>query len=1188
MKKGMLSLAALTLGLALFAPTSSPRPSSAQPGAILYPAVSLSAKTAIYKYAVIGTTYKVKTGLISAQDPYGNALTDKEVLLYWTFGEYLFEYANSIEHVKVYESKPEDSLRFFGEMPSSFVTGVSYLLPGAEVVSGVKRTNGAPAIAMEEATLEIFDSKGSLLAIASSAGASYTYLFTTPGSYSLSYAYTDAFRDQAILSVPLTVENKAGIVSESLPAETTLYEPISLAEIYGLNEGNHYPVSLSVTTPSKAVLTPTNSLTPSEIGTYMFHLASSIAGSTITKDVAVLVKEGGTALLSARDALDDFACGKVTLPSNVIWGNESGVSFQALETGASFLYAEPVDLAALNGANLIDFVANYDTTDSGITQVDITLIDAYDSSNQFLVRLQENDAAYLEKGNPARDNNIMVYAGVPGDLGGSVYSHSASPSPLKDANGNAYDWGFFVAWEQSLAPNLDTNRTFNPVGFGWDTAKQMAVMDTVLSNSEPSCRVPLYDDASNPYHFAGFAHNKVYVKFSVSAGDGTVLINDIGGVALSSAKAASFTSDASILMENDASKASLTGAVNYRYPLPEVYDYDYVNKRTKATTVSLYYGEEDLSSLIVDHAFTPSKSGAYKAVYSSTNALGIAVKKSVAFTIDDAPTPLTFSAPSLSSKIMARYKIPTFTVSGGNGAITKSLTLQKGTESIAVNEGDTILLDQKTSYAFVLKAEDEIGSSLSQTIPLSVNFDAVYYAMDVFPKCLEVGAPLTLPVPTAIDFAGEGSGTALSCEVQIGGETLAPGASYTPTIPGDFTAKYVVGKGTAREASHSYSYHVRNAGIDTSALSDFFLTTSLLDSSLGENGALFNFKTTSRNASIALPYPTTTSLFALRFAILKDSAKFSDLSLRFTAFNGKELLLKIANATTSTPKLYVNGVNTGITLPLVNGTFPSGELQGKAYQEYTLFLDGGLARIMNANYSTLYEISSWYDEDSFSGFSRGGAYVSFEFSGISGAASFLLEDVGNQGFTSTVLKRGDRTIPQLGFATNFSLEQTAELGSTETLPEAYAYDVLSFTSSVSYTVSDPSGNPVTPENNAFRIDKTGSYSIIYVVSDTHRTSSLYYSVVGIDDVAPTITVESDYLSSYAYLSSVTIANFSVKDNASDSLSGEILLYAPDDSITALTAGSSYTFTLKGTYRLRYLCFDLSGNRAVKEYVISVA
>lgn len=1169
------ALAGMGTGLTALAPSQGTNP-------IVF-AVTGESKKVVYRYYLLGETYQVRSGIISATDPNGKAITDSKVLLYWTSGEYVFEYASVIEHVKVYETKPEDQLRFAGDFPKNMITGVSYSFPSAVAVSGVKRTNGAPAIADAETTFEVLDSTGAIVGAVAESAASYSYLFSKPGSYSIGYVYTDAFLDERVLSVPVQVDNKVGVVSESFPSETTLYESVSLSGIYGLNEGERYPVTTTCTTPSNETVNVSDSYIPEEVGDYVFHFVSSILGTDYKKDATLHVLAGGTALLTARDGLSDFGCGKAALPSNVSWKNSTGVSFTTAGSGSTFTYAEPIDLEKLNGANLIDFATNYDTTDTGITQVDVTLIDAYDSSNKFTVRCKQNDAAYLPKTNSAHDNNVLVYSGSNGSFGGSIYSSSSNPKILTDASGNPYNWGFFAAWAQSMAPNLDPARSFEPVGFGWDVDGKMALMDTTFSSSEPACRVPLYDTATNPYNFKGFAHNKVYLKFEVTGGSGKVLILDIGGVSLSEADRSNFCSDASVLFTEGDASTYFHGAVGYSYPLPEVYEYDYLNRRNKTTKVALYHGETDVSSLLQDNAFTPSEAGVYKAVYTSANALGISVSKTISFTIDAAITALAAPTQSLSAKIMDHFQIPAFAVTGGNGTLSKSLQFKKGNSVVPTKEGQVYLLDEKTNYSVLLSVKDALGQTLEKEYPLSVDYDAVYYSMESFPKCLETGKAVTLPNPIATDYGVSGEPAELSKQVTISGTTYKPGDSYTPTTAGDYTANYVVGKGTAREATHSYSFHVRDAGIVTNQLGNFFLEKNVSTTVLGENGVVFAFGTKSKTASIEMPYATTTSLLALNFSVLKDAAHYSDLTLRFAAFNGEEIVLKIAGITTNLPKLYLNGVNTGVTLPMTSGTFPSGELSGKGYQQYALFLDGGNGRLLSSSYSTLCTFDKWMNGDDYTYFVRGGAYLSFEVSGISGTSSLLLNTVGNQIFTTTALKRGDRTIPELGFETAFSMEQSVQLGSVEKLPTAYVYDVLSYASTVSVIVNDPSGNDVSLDsNNSFTVTKTGSYSVIYAVSDGNRTSSLYYSVVGIDDAAPTLTLQGNYDSSYVLNASLTILDCTASDNASESLKVVILLYAPDDSITLVKAGDKVNLTLQGNYYLRYLCYDDAGNGALKE------
>ena len=74
----------------------------------------------VYKYALLGDTYAVESGLVSAKTPSGEdiAANSRTVFLDWAQGSYIFEYGAKIVNLKVYESAPEDKVIYGDEVPS--------------------------------------------------------------------------------------------------------------------------------------------------------------------------------------------------------------------------------------------------------------------------------------------------------------------------------------------------------------------------------------------------------------------------------------------------------------------------------------------------------------------------------------------------------------------------------------------------------------------------------------------------------------------------------------------------------------------------------------------------------------------------------------------------------------------------------------------------------------------------------------------------------------------------------------------------------------------------------------------------------------------------------------------------------------------------------------------------------------
>ena len=113
------------------------------------PVLAQKDKTAVYEYALLGEEYVPEQGLVSASTPTGEPIAKdtERVLLDWAQGSYLFEYADKIVNLKVYESAPADMLSYTAQVPQIVSNGVASQFPGVTVQSGIRRTDGAPKLA---------------------------------------------------------------------------------------------------------------------------------------------------------------------------------------------------------------------------------------------------------------------------------------------------------------------------------------------------------------------------------------------------------------------------------------------------------------------------------------------------------------------------------------------------------------------------------------------------------------------------------------------------------------------------------------------------------------------------------------------------------------------------------------------------------------------------------------------------------------------------------------------------------------------------------------------------------------------------------------------------------------------------------------------------------------------------------
>ena len=178
--------------------------------------------------------------------------------------------------------------------------------------------------------------------------------------------------------------------------------------------------------------------------------------------------------------------------------------------------------------------------------------------------------------------------------------------------------------------------------------------------------------------------------------------------------------------------------------------------------------------------------------------------------------------------------------------------------------------------------------------------------------------------------------------------------------------------------------------------------------------------------------------------------------------------------------------------------------------------------------------------------------------------------------------------------------RTYRQGDEISLPKAYASDALD--NELSYftvTVSGPDGQPIAatdgtvlnyaPIRDEYRIklDKTGSYTLIYAAADGSGNVDPYTYTVRVRDAEPPeITISSASIPDAKLGDTVAVPTATVTGGTTD---GKVYVYVINPhGLVRKPDGNSYSDTaVKGRYTVRYVAFDAYGNMAVEELYFTV-
>lgn len=289
----------------------------------------------------------------------------------------------------------------------------------------------------------------------------------------------------------------------------------------------------------------------------------------------------------------------------------------------------------------------------------------------------------------------------------------------------------------------------------------------------------------------------------------------------------------------------------------------------------------------------------------------------------------------------------------------------------------------------------------------------------------------------------------------------------------------------------------------------------------------------------------------------------------------------------------------------------SKELDCDSDKQFELYYKAFTKSLRDRSYKDICNINYYDNGEPFDGFSDE-VYVSFNLSNLTNPAKVSLVFINNQSFKTSIVK--DNAGPQI--ITDGDLNWANELGAEITVPQAKAFDVLSYVSSLLLTVIDADGNVIINNEDAtlehkITLSKYGNYRISYNSKDgNNRTSSRSFAICCIENEVPQLTVNFTPKSEYSVGSTFNLPSYSFTDNSLN-CTLDILLYLPSgqgiaiehadmvDGVVTTTnyldldhyssdlvkSRNSFKFYVAGKYTLRYLVVDAYGNIALKEFIL---
>ena len=916
---------------------------------------------------------------------------------------------------------------------------------------------------------------------------------------------------------------------------------------------------------------------------------------------------------SEEDYLEDWETNGVKLTSSV--------------ANKSIEYANLIDISTLTKQDDL-IVLSALTKARGMfeyTTLQVTLTDALDETNWVTISFEKSKFS---------KNLSFVKASTP-DISPRGYRYGGSATGVVDTNGIAD--AFAICADGYTRENVTTADN-KGVTLDRTECRHRAIKlhydakSTMFSVTGQAGRVfnilQLNDGHSVGYgnEWKGFKSNFVKLSISMSgfnASEASALILSVNGTPMNGTSIQD-TKVPVLTVQGDSKNVPL-GKIGRAYPLFPYQCEDLIDGTLScAVTLTNPYGE---TSALTDDYFIPEKAGNYTIRYVATDRAGNASEYSYqVFAQNAIPTiQAELSYETLSAEIGASVALPQITVSGGAGALTKSVAVKRvGALDVIAIQADSFIPKIAGEYIIEYTITDYVGNQERVFAMVMVNDSkkAVLEGELQQIRRLFDGVQVVLPKLNAYDYVQE---TGVRLKAQYTLKAMNADGSYCETIEnGLFTPdKQKFGDFVRFE----YTYYCKNYQGDAQTYSyevPLLEKAELLQDYFGFNeneiavkfnqdgeGGYINFSTkegVTGTKEIEFVNALPAKTFNVAFSVPGDSKNFQSITFILqdseNANKGFEItLLDMTAGADKDTMTYV--VHNGVYYAM-NGIF-NDLVKDKDTNEY---IDTAGATPMQLNFKdgTFYDYlnkkvfmpTTNFDGTPFTGFSSGKVYFTIRFNGVTEKSGISLTRLCGQTLYAEyaegeLLPFSDEIKPTISLATD--TPDALTLGQVVRIPYAYAYDVITPYLTTTFTLTSPSGktlykNEKMKADLTFVVEEYGTYRLTYTAKDaSENKQTVTFSMKLMDVTSPTITVGA---SSITVKSGkiVNIPKYVVLDDTDTQVRVFIYVVASDNTIYSLlneekTGFIEYTAGEIGNYKLVFYAIDKNYNASITEIPLTV-
>lgn len=981
-----------------------------------------------------------------------------------------------------------------------------------------------------------------------------TFRFTKEGDYFVVYEVAGVNGSESYVEKTCVKEGNY-IEIGYIPRTISPGAQIEMPEIKAFSGDKTYPCETNVKLPDGKIVKPDDKFTFEMAGTYVFECSAEIGEEVCRKTKIVECIIGFKDLFKG----DIIRAEHNTDSPDYIKESCNGVKITA-NTGATFRFANPVDLNAVGGEkNLFGFIpvvnkkADYKT-------FSVKLTDVYDSENVLEICFRDAD------GNSDFMWNFplsYLSAGVDGVLGGYQSGNSINFKPYGTVVENSFNGGLYEGYEMTnvFAVQFDYAQRKIYTDYKQGFAGRALVMDFNDRNLL----------AGNIWE--GFTTGEVWMDFCFPslASSASVIITEVCGVKLSgeeitdSVKPIIYPETRSEYLENGFPDA-LAGE---KYAVPAAYATDMISGACEVEAVVL-----DASGNIIkteNGFFVPVSAGNYKLRYTAKDIYGntetrvfdIAAKNSL---------PQRKAEITSAEKYYAGepFRLPEIRVTGKSGIVEYSFEALFNGKTAVADENNYFTFYETGTLELRLNVSDYFGS---ETISVKISVeapDAPVIDVKNVPISAFKGKNLKLPDFTATDYAG---GTSCRKSVYVNGLILDDSLTYAVKNTDEVLYVEYIARAGVKETIKEFTVNV----LESSEFIDVIIADSHVTAQTrGDTGVAFS---AASDFKISMPAPLYFNGLTVDFKLSAEHAGRAELNFTDFETRTKNINLSFFKAGEGRVNVSLNGgelysmqgsfTNSGTTLDLV-------------------FQDGKIYNYGNA----LMSVTHYADGRVFDGFGGGKVLAELKLCDVTDVSELILYKVANQSFITIGSFRNDA-----GPVINYNQTMSNTLISINTpvsVSAAESSDVFTGAADVKVKITSPSGKIITNDADAgspvsFLASEYGKYTIVYSSTDIFGgyTEDLFvYQVT--DEIPPEITVLGSVKDTYGLGEEISVPDAF----ATDTVDGEatLIIYLFDESYNMTkieTGGGTISLNKAGKYKLVYLAYDAEYNMSRVELSFSV-